>query len=199
MLRRDKKKWWNHLCLWLVSMCHRVIGRKLLNLGGWTILVAAGLLGGRLVELFLGQRLAGSLPLLSSCCFFGHGFRSLFTLFLRARENIAQAGIERSHFFLSKGHEIMQHICSSNLNLWDEITSSLFDYLCPSKLPVQSIRTRWCIIIMFVCSLTSCLTVVNIDIDQNHLLWWSSPGSTTSEVWTCQLNPGQRGGGWCLH
>lgn len=45
---------------------------------------------------------------------------------------------------------------------------------------------------MFVCSPTSCPGVVNVDIDQNHQLWRSLPGSTINEVWTCQLNPVQR-------
>lgn len=64
--------------------------------------------------------------------------------------------------------------------------------LATGSLPVQSVRTCWCIIYMFVCSPTSCLGVVNVDIDQNHQLWWSPPGSTINEVSTCQLNLGQR-------
>lgn len=44
---------------------------------------------------------------------------------------------------------------------------------------------------MFVCSPTSCPGVDNVDIDQNHQLWRSPPGSNFTEVWTCQLNPGQ--------
>lgn len=64
--------------------------------------------------------------------------------------------------------------------------------LTTGGLPVQSIRTCWCIIYMFVCSPTSCLGVANVDIDQNHQLWWSPPGSTINEVSPCQLNWGQR-------
>lgn len=71
-----------------------------------------------------------------------------------------------------------------------EMNVSLFDPSTNSH-PVQNIRTCWRIIYMFVCSLTSCLGVVNVDIDQNHQLWWSPPGSSINEVRTCQLNPGQ--------
>jgi len=61
-----------------------------------------------------------------------------------------------------------------------------------SEVNVQNVRTCWRIIYMFVCSATSCLGVVNIDIDQNHQQRWSRPGSAINEVRTCQLNPGQR-------
>lgn len=83
------------------------------------------------------------------------------------------------------------HVLAAHTDLWGEINVSLFD---PSSTnhPVQNIRTCWRIIYMFVCSPTSCLGVVNVDIDQNHQLWWSPPGSAINEVRACQLNPGQR-------
>lgn len=83
------------------------------------------------------------------------------------------------------------HFLDTHTHLRGEINVCLSDLSADSH-PVQSVRTCWRIIYMFVCSPTSCLGVVNIDIDQNHQLWWSPPGSTINEVWTCQLNPGQR-------
>ncbi len=82
------------------------------------------------------------------------------------------------------------HVASHTV-LWGEISVSLFD-LFTNNSPVHNIRSCWHIIYMFVCSPTSCLGVVNVDIDQNHQLWWSPPGSAITEVWACQLNPGQR-------
>lgn len=79
----------------------------------------------------------------------------------------------------------------THADLWGEINVSLFDLFTNIR-PVQSIRSCWCIIYMFVCSPTSCLGVVNVDIDQNHQLWWSPPGSSITQVRACQLNPGQR-------
>lgn len=79
----------------------------------------------------------------------------------------------------------------THTDLWGDKSVSLFA-LSTNNHPVQNIRMCSRIIYMFVCSPTSCLGVVNVDIDQNHQLWRSLPGSTINEVQTCQLNPGQR-------
>lgn len=79
----------------------------------------------------------------------------------------------------------------SQISNRDEINMRVFNPSASSH-PVHSVRTCCRIIYMFVCPPTSCLGVVSVDIDQNHQLWWSPPGSAVNGVPACQLNPGQR-------
>lgn len=111
------------------------------------------------------------------CVIKAHHDESSFTLFERVDKNNGipshrKSPINNLHLLLATTGKFQLKRQSKNSGN-TQIRCMDASVFAPStkKSFIQDIRMCWCIIYMFVCSPTSCLCVVNVDIDQNHQLW----------------------------